>query len=270
MLHVTTTVGFWLKYLTVYFTTSTFQLLPLDQMAPLSWMAKIEPQDLTSTQDKIKKNSTGDRDKRQKKVKYIRKRARLPQNEDELKHYKLPTWVGHDNFKQMLLQMLKSLSNTQQRLRILESVVADNFLVPSDKSPVIVGVAMADAYHKKAVNSSDDMGAPGPQICFVYCEELVKCDIGEEQKRLVKENILNKMEALPQHRATEIVSVFNIRPCHDPDFHKIVLVSQDPLTRSSFQAAMKSLSGVKHYTAPAPASGQEDEIQKWIEMLETL
>ena len=48
------------------------------------------------------------------------------------------------------------------------------------------------------------------------------------------------------------------------------MVSQDIQVRAAVKKAILSQNGVKHYTAPAPASGQEDEIQKWIEKLESL
>ena len=53
-----------------------------------------------------------------------------------------------------------------QRVRTLESVCADNFVVPTSIAPVAVGVIMAEAYHKEAItNSSEkDRGAPGPQV----------------------------------------------------------------------------------------------------------
>ena len=176
----------------------------------------------------------------------------------------------------MLAVMLKTLANTQQRLRTLESVVADNYVVPTNfgsngATPVPIAVAQAEAYHKKATTTSDhSMGAPAPQVLYAFCQSLSQCDVGTTPRHEINTYILNKLSALDPDRATDVVSVFSVRPCYDNTFHKIVLVSQDIQVRAAVKKGILSQHGVKHYTAPAPASGQEDEIQKWIEKLESL
>ena len=64
--------------------------------------------------------------------------------------------------------------------------------------------------------------------------------------------------------------MFSVRPCYDADNHKVVMVSTNKSVRDAFRNLMVKIPDVKHYTAPAPASGQEDEVQKWIEKLESL
>ena len=236
------------------------------------WMMQVDTSDLAQTQAKLAKNSEGHmKEKKQKPSRHIRARAKLPTDGPEREKYNLPQWVGDDSFKSMLMVILKTLANTQQRLRVMESVIADNFVVPTSIAPVACGVTQAEAYHKKAVSSPGEaMGPPGPQVLYAFCAQLVKCDIGDAPREDVKKNIIGKINNLPQDRASEVVAMFSVRPCYDPAYHKIVLVSQDPLVRDSFTRAIRAVRDVKHYTAPAPASGQEDEMQKWIEKLESL
>lgn len=241
-----------------------------------AWMMKVEPTEQATTKAKLEQKAEGTREKKQKSVKHVRHRARLPREENERKKYDLPGWVKDNGFKTMLMMMLKTLANTQQRLRTLESVVADNYVVHTDfgsngATPVPVAVAQAEAYHKKAITAPDhDMGAPAPQVLYAFCESLIQCDVGIGPRQEVQTQILDKLSALDPERATDAVSVFNVRPCYDNSYHKIIMVSQDIQVRAAVKKAILSQTGVKHYTAPAPASGQEDEIQKWIEKLESL
>ena len=240
------------------------------------WMVQVDPSDHATTKAKLDKKAEGTREKKQRSVKHVRSRARLPREEGERQKYELPGWVRDNGFRTMLVVMLKTLANTQQRLRTLESVVADNYVVSTDfgsngATPVPVAVAQADAYHKKAISTSDhSMGAPAPQVLYAFCESLLQCDLGATPRHEVNTYIIQKLSALDPDRATDIVSVFSVRPCYDNSYHKIVLVSQDIQVRAAIKKAMLSQHGVKHYTAPAPASGQEDEVQKWIEKLESL
>ena len=250
-----------------------------EQLKPMPWMCVVGDNDRAEISKKLlgPKDSRGNQDgnkqaKRTKPSRYVRQRARLPTG-PESANYELPGWIGDCKFKQMMLIVFKTLANTQQRLRVMESVNADNFVVPSKIPAVAAGVAQAEAYHKQATTTatSEDMGAPAPQVLYNFCATLIKeTDIGEEQRRLVMRDIVGKIQGLPKEKSTEVVAVFSIRACYDPDFHKIVLVSADPLVRVAFTQALKSVTGVRHYTAPAPPSGQEDEIQKWIEKLENV
>ena len=120
------------------------------------------------------------------------------------------------------------------------------------------------------MEGDDEIGAPAPQVLFEFCDALALLDIGEQPKEDVKNHILAKLKSLPIHRTTEVAAVFSSRACHDPAYHKVVLVTQDVQVRSSITKALTNLRDVKHYTAPAPPSGQEDEMQKWIEKLESL
>ena len=81
---------------------------------------------------------------------------------------------------------------------------------------------------------------------------------------------MQALRSAPMDQATKVVSVFLLKPCHDPASYKVIMVSQSPHVRDALSRALTSQRDVKHYTAPAPASGQEDELQKWIEMLESL
>ena len=148
--------------------------------------------------------------------------------------------------------------------------MADNFVVPSKLAPVISGVAMAETYHKQATTANEDMGAPAPQVLYAFCSALTQLDIGEAAKVSIKTNILDKLQSLAKDRSTDAVAVFILRPCHDPAYYKVVMVSSDLMVRAALARALTNLSDVRHYTAPAPASGQEDEVQKWIEKLESL
>ena len=87
--------------------------------------------------------------KKQKPTRHIRARAKIGADGD---NYTLPPWIDQENFKTMVLMILKSVSNSQQRLRILESVIADNFMVPSDLAAVAAARAQAEAYHKKSLS----------------------------------------------------------------------------------------------------------------------
>ena len=236
-----------------------------------NWMLKADVNAQADMQQKIAAKNEGHQQgsaKKQKPTRHIRARAKIGADGD---NYTLPPWIDQENFKTMVLMILKSVSNSQQRLRILESVIADNFMVPSDLAAVAAAGAQAEAYHKKSIsNSGEDLGAPGPQILYAFCEELRKADVGMDPKRTLKEHILDRIAATTQQKATELAAAFTIKPAHDPSFHKVILVSQDPLVRSTLTQALKAITGVKHFTAPAPASGQEDEIQKWIEKLESM
>ena len=235
-----------------------------------NWMIKTDVNEQAEMQQKIaaKNDYQQGNAKKQRPSRHIRARAKIGADAD---NYKLPQWIDQENFKAMVLMILKSVSNSQQRLRMLESVIADNFLVPSDLAAVAAARTQAEAYHKKAVsNSGEDLGAPGPQILWAFCAELRNADVGMDPKRLLKEQIMDRLAATPHHKATELAAAFTIKPAHDPSFHKVILVSSDPLVRSTLTQALKAITNVKHFTAPAPASGQEDEIQKWIEKLESM
>ena len=242
-------------------------------MTTPAWLVKVGTQEQAPTQTKLSKASSSEsnKDKKQKPSRHVRARAKLPTGPDRA-HYNFPDWVTQDSFKQMMMVVLKTLSNSQQRLRIIEAVVADNFVVPTDIAPVTCAITQAEAYHKAAISGNDttDMGPPGPQVLYAFCEAMQKLDIGESPRIAVREHIIDKLKTLPQHRCSEIAAVFSIRACFDPSFHKIILVSQDVQVRAAFCKAITNISDVRHYTAPAPASGQEDEVQKWIEKLESL
>ena len=153
-------------------------------MTAPDWMVKMEVNDQSETQKKIAKAQSGDKAKKQKPSRHIRTRARLPTSGPEKDYYNLPGWVVDDSFKGLMLQVLKTLANTQQRLRQLEAVIADNFVVPAAITPVVAGVTMAEAYHKRAISGSgDDIGAPGPQVLYAFCEAMVtSCDIGDDPR----------------------------------------------------------------------------------------
>ena len=237
-----------------------------------NWIVKIDVHEQAKIQTKLG-NSEGhhqNKDKKPKQQKYVRARAKLPQG-PEAQQYKLPDWVVEDNFKVMMLTMLKTISNTQQRMRIMEAVVADNFMVPSTVPAVAAGVAMAEAYHRKAISGSkEDLGPPGPQVLYAFSQTLMTQDIGAVFKEEIKTNIIDKINTTPQEQCSEFAAVFSIRPCYDTSYHKIVLVSSNAAVRSTIIKALSNVTDAKHYTAPAPPSGQEDEIQKWIEKLESL
>ena len=171
----------------------------------------------------------------------------------------------------MMMAILKALTNTQQRLRVLEAAVADNFILPSNKQCVIAGVAAAEAYHTTATTASGTkMSSPAPIVLYDFATALIAEDIGNKVKKGVQEKILQKIQSLSQDNSTEVVAYFTLRPCYDPTNYKVVMVSQSAEVRFAFTTAMNALDGVTHYTAPAPASGQEDELQKWIEKLESI
>ena len=244
-------------------------------MAPPNWMVKAEETATSGISTRISKAKEGPRDKKQKPgQKYVRTRARLPEDKTERAKYDLPSWVADDNFKTMLQVLFKTLANTQQRLRTLESVVADNFVMPSDKPPIAYGLAHAETYHKRALankGKDGDLGPPAPHVFYAFCDSLLTTmDIGEVQKKGLQDLILDPLKNNPGEKASETVAVFQIKPCYDPEYHKVTLVAQNVHVRAAFVKAMNSVNDVRHYTAPAPASGQEDELQKWIEKLETM
>ena len=108
-------------------------------------------------------------------------------------------------------------------------------------------------------------------MMFTVCVALLDMGgLSERSRSAIKEQILQPLQGSQQEHATKVVSVFSIRLAFDPQFYKVVLVSQDQGVRAALTKALTDLHGVKHFTAPAPASGQEDEIQKWIEKLESL
>ena len=237
-------------------------------------MVQTDSNDHAQVKAKLVKNSDGHQGpngKKQRPSRHVRQRARLPTEGPDKAKYDLPHWVGDDSFKTMMMMILKSLANTQQRLRVVESVVADNFLVPSDIAPVAAGITQAEAYHKKAISSSGtNMGPPAPQVLYAFCDSLVKCDIGAVPKADIEEHILARIKMSTPDNASAVVAMFSIKPCYDPSSHKVVIVSQEPEARDALVRGLKAIPDVKHFTAPAPASGQEDEIQKWIEKLETM
>ena len=151
-------------------------------------------------------------------------------------------------------------------------MVADNFVVPSDYPFVAAGLAMADTYHKKATGpDNEDLGPPAPQVLYDFAVALSPLDIGDVPRKSIQANIIDRLRKMSSvEHSTQVVAVFQIKPCHDTDFHKVIMVTGDNKVREALTAALSALSGVKHYTAPAPASGQEDELQKWIEKLEQM
>ena len=251
-------------------------------MSKPEWMLTVDPKLHTQITEKLgKMGQTGSpreeklhpRDsKKSKTTRYIRARARLPTGTAEKANYELPDWVTDEKFRDMMLVVMKSIANTQQRMRVLEAVIADNFMVPSTNKAVVAGAAMAETYYQKAMTQEgSELGAPAPQILFAFSEALYKqCDVGEEARAQIKKNIMDKMTRIPSHRCTEVVAFFTLKPCHDPSLHKVILVTQDVEVRATLVKALTNITGVKHFTAPAPASGQEDEVQKWIEKLESV
>lgn len=239
-------------------------------MTTPDWLVTVNDVEMAHTSAKISKASDGEhphKDKKARPARHVRARAKLPTSGPEAKNYTLPDWVGEDSFKQMISIMLKTIANTQQRIRVMESVIADNFVVPSKITPVTCGITAAEMYHKKAT-AGNDLGPPAPHVFFAFCDALYRCEIGEEPKDGLKREILDKIRTFTVDKASGIAAVFTIKPCHDPANHKVILVTQNVNVRAAFVKAITCLRNVKHYTAPAPASGQEDEIQKWIEKLE--
>ena len=255
----------------VFDTPPDSHLFPdFSDMAP-DWLISVADSDTEKMKAKIEKKADGEiRGKRQRPSRHIRARARLPTSGPDKEKYQLPEWVTEECFKDLMQMMLKSIANLQQRMRIMEAVVADNYVVPSKLKAVAAGITQAEAYHKQALTDKTKMGAPGPQVLYAFCAALLKLDIGEGAKVVLQRDIIDRFGSLTQDTASEVVAVFNIRVCYDTEYHKIVLVSQDTTVRAAFKKSITALADVKHYTAPAPATGQEDEIQKWIEKLESL
>ena len=238
-------------------------------------MITVDNQDLKKVHEKIsnqaKNKENGPSEKKVKYTKHIRARARLPVDPSERAKYELPEVIKDAGLKEMLLAMLKTIANSQQRVRVLESVVADNFMIPSEHPAVTAGVTTAETYQKTAIRTTDSIGAPGPQVLYHFAAALLEHGgLSEVSKTNIKDHVLTPLQGAEQDHATKVVSVFSIRPAYDPQFYKIVMVSPDSKVRTSVTKALTDLKGVKHFTAPAPASGQEDEIQKWIEKLESL
>ena len=238
-----------------------------------TWLMKAADEELASVQQKIAQTVEGKKkQRRERPTKYVRARAKLPSGAERA-NYDLPAWLSgpeSGKFKEMMLQVFKTLANTQQRLRVIEAVVADNFVVPSKLPAIAAGIAQAEVYHKKATSGEADLGSPAPHVLYAFCMELLKSELGPAPKKAVTEDIVGRLTGLNKEEATEVVAVFLIRPCYDTEFHKITLVSQDASVRSAFAKGIKSQVDVKHYTATAPPSGQEDECQKWIEKLESM
>ena len=240
------------------------------------WLLATSEEDQRAAQQKLTKavDARGKELPKEKKQarapRHVRPRAKLPTG-PERSNYELPDWVGDEKFTPMMLVILKALANSQQRLRIMESVVADNFVIPTNLGPVAKAVAMAETYHKNATRDAVNSGAPGPQVFYAFCEALLLVE-GSNTKveKIVLQAILGELRDTDTSTATQFVSVFSVRPCYDPDNHKVVLVSTKQSVRDAFRNLMIKIPEVRHYTAPAPASGQEDEIQKWIEKLESL
>ena len=231
---------------------------------------------ITSVISKRRKKENGGREhrdikKRQTTRNQTRQRARLPTDPSERKAYELPDFVSdHKPFKALLLQMLKSSANAQQRLRLIEAAVADHYLIPTECGIVAPTLAHIQNYRKAAAAEPGlhGRGAPGPQVAFCMCSHLVKMDIGQNPKEEIRTKILDKLASYKLEDTTCIASTCILKPCHDSDFHKLIFISPDGEVRSALRRGLTALSGIKHFSGPAPASGQEDELQKWIETLE--
>ena len=255
---------------------------------PPAWMATPDPHQLGHFTAKIREEGAAvanggrelNRIKRtkpapQRNVNRTRSRAQLPADPQEREKYELPRWASDAAYKSMMLTILKTSANTQQRLRQMEAIVADHYMIPSAIPAVAAALAQIDAYQKMVSKGpkpgGESHGAPGPQIAWALCNELKEqSNIGQEPKAQLLEHILTPISELPMEQAIEIVSTCSLKVCYDSAFYKLIFISHVPKARLALRKSLTSLTGVKHFTGPAPASGQEDEIQKWIEMMESM
>ena len=195
---------------------------------------------------------------------HIRARARLPDEPTARSYYD----VGEipDGMKNCLLTMLKTHSNAQQRLRIVESTTADNYLVPSSHPAFITAMIQQEAYAEAVRKNPTTHGFKGAamQIFVALAEALLTCEVGEKNRDRLKAINARIEKTTSPTKVHNFVSYLKLTQSHDPQYMKLVLVSADTEIRSAIQDTIEQIKDSTFFTGPAPPTGQEDELQKWI------
>ena len=173
-----------------------------------------------------------------------------------------------DNQPALLISIVKGVLNSQQRVRTLEGVMQDVFLVKAD-NPVIKGLlAVQDDYYSQVKESSNHaLGDPVPYLWKELVKLLMEQDIGRGNREALKalHTAIENMEV--PAKAHDQVRVIALKPCYDQLNYKLTVVITDRAARQSITAAIGQLDWDHKSTKPPPGP-VEDDLEKWLQSLE--
>ena len=218
-----------------------------------------------STNGKAKMEIEGDHKNKKGKVAKGPTRARATLSAQEKKNFDL----SHESeeLRTVLGLLLKGQANLFQRMRIVESAVADCFHIPAICPLVDLGNAAYEGYAQYVrENPKSEEGPPGPQIYGAIMQGMFGMDVGQVNKTWITTTI-QEMALTSSKLYATTVPFCRLRQCFDEDWYKLTIIITDTTTRNSFRKSMAQIPNVTHFTGPAPASAMEDSVSKWIQAL---
>ena len=166
---------------------------------------------------------------------------------------------------------LKAVLNLLQRMRDVESVVLDTFIITSDSKVVaVLNTAMAeyDAACKKD-GKGHNHGPPHPHMWLILLEALgtLPTTSTEDKAKLEAEFVKYKDTTEGNELAEAVdptVRLLKVVKTYSSDTKRIVMAAH---TNPAYGAVINTLkaAGVKRKTGRAPRGALEEELEAWLE-----
>jgi len=171
--------------------------------------------------------------------------------------------------KLVLNTLLKAGCNDQQRIRTLEAVAFDVFMVPVN-NPVVSALDATYRAYQNIIQTSapgTNVGAcDGPNFVVMIKTLLEQGDVGGKNKEQLNKIAL-ALKDLDQIGLANYVKVCRMQEPKRENFVKITVSVVTSEWRLIVVSAFKAMSEVEHLPGRPPPSGLEDEMSKWIQAL---
>ena len=176
------------------------------------------------------------------------------------------------NQQELLVTLLKSSPNLHQRVRTVEHAVMDTYILQSKDELITVLAETMSAYQQKvrAAGAKHEMGSPTPYMLNSLVEFLSRpaTDIGQANRSAMSalKSLLENMPA--PHNALEHCKHLTTKQCFNKANTKLCVICPNRETRATIHDSLLQL-GVEWKAEKQPASSLEDDMEKWIQALES-
>ena len=232
---------------------------------PPAWGLRRTTVSNTGSSTAAKEENPGKKHKSDGKQVYNRRARAILTQEDKSKY----SLVNDSDQQRFMTVVVKGLLNCSQRLRTIEGVLQDVFIIDSGHDIVKELAATMGTYQEscKQQGSGHDLGSPIPYLWSTLLEALIKCDIGQQNRadlQVVKDIVDTSADPAT---VFEYCRHIHCKGCYDKKTHKLTLIIPDRNSRHAVVKAMNQLQ-VTHKATRPPPGPVEDDLEKYLQALE--
>ena len=108
-----------------------------------------------------------------------------------------------------------------------------------------------------------------PHLWHALLGQLTQEDIGGNNRNNVQAvlDTVNKLEY--PDLVLQTIRHLQLKTCYNPSQSRVTWIIIDANIRTSMHSGMMQIQNVEHKASKPPPSGQEDEMEKWLQLLES-